>query len=214
MSLHVGVIRVEQFLHAIYCQLLDLIYELTATVIALARQSLGVLVGERRPHRFEHRLRHEVLAGDQLETVSLTIDFAVDQPRNLGITLGEMTFRHRTARDTSFGRCLGLRSHGFSESIFWMRRSCRPPSNLVSSHFFIVFTASSSLMKRAGSTRTLELLCCRESAPISGSQASAARTPGYRFATMSIPTPLPQRRIPRLASPVETSRATGWPKSG
>src|SRR6185503_16454643 len=121
--------------------------------------------------------RHEVLAGDQLESTALPIDLVVDEARDLWIRLGEPSFRHRHLRRGPLGRSCGLGHQISFKSIFSTRRSWRPPSNLASSHTFMVSTAFSSDMKREGRTRTFELLCLRESSPISGSQASAARTP-------------------------------------
>ncbi len=71
VRLHVRVLGAEELLRAIDRELLDLVDDLAAAVVALARQSLGVLVGERRPHRLEHGRRDEVLARDELEPVAL-----------------------------------------------------------------------------------------------------------------------------------------------
>ena len=111
-------IGVEQFLDAIDRQLLDLIHYLAAAVIPLVGQPFRVLVGEGRAHRFENGLRNEVLAGDELESAALALDFTVDQARDFRIGLSDVAFRHRAARDASLWWCLGLRRHVFSESIF------------------------------------------------------------------------------------------------
>ena len=81
MRLHVRVLGAEQLLRAIDRELLDLVDELAAAVVPLAGQPFGVLVRERRAHRLEHGRRHEILAGDELEPVALTLDFAIDQTR-------------------------------------------------------------------------------------------------------------------------------------
>src|SRR5690242_3668412 len=214
MRLHVRVIGIEQLLHTIDRELLYLIDDFAAAVIALSRKTFRVFVGERSAHRFEHRLRHEILTRDQLEAVALPIDLLIDEPCDIRIRLSDVPFRHRAATDAPLRWCLSLWHQVSFGSILFTRRSWRPPSNLVSSHSFMVLMAMSSVMKRAGSTSTFESLCFRDNAPISGSHARAARTPGCLLATMSMPTPLPQSRIPRFASPFDTSRATGCPKSG
>ena len=87
VRLHVGVIGPEQLLESVDRQLLDLIHDVASAVVALARQSFGVLVGERRAHRFHDRRRHEILAGDELQPVALALRFLVDQMRDLRIRL-------------------------------------------------------------------------------------------------------------------------------
>src|SRR6267143_5273551 len=154
----------EQRLRAIDRELLDLIDDLAAAVIALPRQPLGIFVGQRRPHRLEHRDRHEILGGNELETVLLARHLAPDELGDLRIDFRE--------------RCLTV-SH---LSIFSTRRSCRPPSNPVSSHLCRILTPCSSLTNCAGSTRTLEFPCDRDSSATCSFHASAARTWGKRFA--------------------------------
>src|SRR5882762_3559842 len=69
---------VEQLLRPIDRELLDQIHHFAAAVVPLARQPLGVLVGEGRPHRLENCDRYEVLGGNQLEAVLLSLDFTTD----------------------------------------------------------------------------------------------------------------------------------------
>ena len=69
VRLDVGVLGAEQRLDAVDRQLLDLVHDLAAAVVALARVALGVLVVERRAHRLEHARPGEVLGGDQLDRV-------------------------------------------------------------------------------------------------------------------------------------------------
>src|SRR5438552_2654750 len=66
-------------------QLLDLIDELAAAVVAPAGQPLGVLVGEHRALRLEHRLADDVLRGDELEVVPLPLRFPADGREDLRI---------------------------------------------------------------------------------------------------------------------------------
>ena len=55
---------------------------------------------------------------------------------------------------------------------------------------------------------TLELLCSRVVAASAGSKTTEACTPGCRFATMLMPIPLVQQRIPRSCFPSATAQAT------
>src|SRR6266550_4878661 len=181
----------EQLLRPIDRELLDLIDHLAAAVIPLPRQPLGVLVGERRPHRFEHRDRDEILARDQLEPMLLPRDLATDEVGDLGIDFreGRLTIGHL--------------------SIFSTRRSWRPPSNPVSSHLCRILTPCSSLTNCAGSTRTFEFPCDRDSSATCSFHASAARTRGKRLAAYDMPNPVPQVSTPRCTSPLLTAFATG-----
>src|SRR5690242_11708106 len=196
VRLHVGVLRLEERLGAIDGELLHLVHHLATAVVALARQTLGVLVGQGGTHRLEHRDRDEVLARDQLEPMLLPIHLAADERVDGGVYL-----RQRGAAV----------DHG---SILATRRSWRPPSNAVSSHLCRMSIPSSSLTNRDGSTSTFASLCLRDSSAISGLQTTAARTCGYRFATYPIPSPVPHVRTPRFATPVLTASATGRAKSG
>ena len=150
-------------------ELLDLVHDLAAAVVALAGIALGVLVGERRAHRLDHRAAGEVLARDQLEAVLLAPQLAVDEARDLGIGVAQ---RRVVIADSSLllvdlGHSARVPAAGERRS---PATSCR------------ISTPSSSLTNRAGSTSTLASLCSRASRAISGVQATAARTPGCRFA--------------------------------
>src|SRR4051794_26771497 len=61
---------------ALLRETLDLVYELAATVIALAGQSLGVLVRKPRTLSLEHRAEGIVLAGDELDLPALALALA------------------------------------------------------------------------------------------------------------------------------------------
>src|SRR5438270_4359751 len=89
MRLDVGVLGAEEGLGAVDGELLDLVDHLASAVVALPRQSLGVLVGQGRPGRLEHRLGDEVLAGDQLQPVGLPRRFLPDQLRDFGVHGGQ-----------------------------------------------------------------------------------------------------------------------------
>ncbi len=79
----------EERLRAIAGEVLDLIDELAAAVVAFARKALGVLVRERAPERLEHGLAHVVLGRDELEIVVLPLDLLADGGVDLGIVLDE-----------------------------------------------------------------------------------------------------------------------------
>ena len=64
--------------------------EFAATVIAASRIAFGVFVGERRTLRIKHRLRDDVLAGDQLDLRLLTLALAVDRRSQFGIGGGDI----------------------------------------------------------------------------------------------------------------------------
>src|SRR5437868_10576309 len=64
--------------------------EFAAAVITASRVTFGVFVGERRTLRIEHRLRDDVLAGDQLDLRLLTLALAVDRRRQFGIGGGDI----------------------------------------------------------------------------------------------------------------------------
>ena len=63
--------------------------ELAAAVIALARQALGVFVGEHRALRLEHGAADDVLRGDQLDLVALAAELEGDRIGDFGIAFGE-----------------------------------------------------------------------------------------------------------------------------
>ena len=70
VRLQVGVLGAEQLLGALDADLLGDVDDLAAAVVALAGVALGVLVGQRRAERGEHRRAGEVLAGDQLQAAA------------------------------------------------------------------------------------------------------------------------------------------------
>ena len=70
-------------------ELLDLVHDLAAAVVALAGQALGVLVREHRADGLEHGRPGEVLGRDQLELVALARELGVAEAGDLGVDLGE-----------------------------------------------------------------------------------------------------------------------------
>ena len=87
VRLHVDVLGPEELLAARDGQLLGDVHDLAAAVVALARVALGVLVGEDRAHRLQHRLGDEVLGRDQLEVARLPLGLAADRLGDLGVHL-------------------------------------------------------------------------------------------------------------------------------
>jgi hypothetical protein len=89
VRLDVGVLGPEELLGTVDRELLGDVDLLAASVIALARIALGVLVGEHRAGGVEDRLRDEVLGGDHLERALLASEFAVEDPGDVRVDLGE-----------------------------------------------------------------------------------------------------------------------------
>ena len=85
-GLDVGVLGAEQLLGAVDRQLLGDVDLLAAAVVAAAGVALGVLVGQHRADRFEHRLRHEVLRGDHLQRALLAPQLGVETAAISGST--------------------------------------------------------------------------------------------------------------------------------
>ena len=102
VRLHVGVLGAEQLLRARDRQRLGDVDELAAAVVALARIAFGVLVGQHRAGRLQHRLADEVLRGDQLEAGVLAVLFVLDGVGDLRIGGGQRA---------PAGRGFGVRAH-------------------------------------------------------------------------------------------------------
>ena len=68
---------------------LDLVDDLAAAVVALARVALGVLVRRHRADRLEHGRPGEVLRRDQLDLAALPLELAPEQLGDLRVDLGE-----------------------------------------------------------------------------------------------------------------------------
>ena len=69
--------------------LLDLVDDLAAAVVALARVALGVLVRRHDADGLEDARPREVLGRDQLDLVALALELLAEQLGDLGIDLGE-----------------------------------------------------------------------------------------------------------------------------
>ena len=155
VRLHVGVFRAEQRLRAFDRERLCDVDELAAAVVALARISFGVLVGEHRPCGFEDCAADEVLRCDELEAVVLPALFVAHGLSDVGI-------RVRKAERSCWSVC--FQRHDVSISDIWSRRFWwRPPSNGVSSHSFRMSSASPNATMRPPIESTFASLCCRDS---------------------------------------------------
>ncbi len=85
VRLHVGVLGGEQLLGPVARQVLHHVGVLAASVIAAARITLRILVGEHRSHGLQHGFADEVLRGDQFQALVLAAGFLVNSSGNLGV---------------------------------------------------------------------------------------------------------------------------------
>ena len=89
VRLDVRVLGAEQLLRAVDRRLLDLVDDLAAAVVALARVALGVLVRRDGADRLEHRRPREVLGRDQLDLPALALELLAEQRCDLRVDGGE-----------------------------------------------------------------------------------------------------------------------------
>ena len=75
MRLHIGEAAAEQAGRALDRQPFGGVDELAAAVIALARQTFGIFVGEYRALRLKHRAADDVFRRDQFDVVALPAEF-------------------------------------------------------------------------------------------------------------------------------------------
>ena len=85
VRLQVGVLGAEQLLRAGVADLLGAVDDLATAVVAAAGVSLGVLVGQGRAERSQHRGAGEVLAGDELQPSAQPVQLVEDDTRDLGV---------------------------------------------------------------------------------------------------------------------------------
>ena len=85
MRLDVGVLGPEERRQPLACELLDLVDDLVAAVVAASRVALGVLVGQHRAGGCKDRGGREVLAGDELQGRALAVQLVAEQAGDLGI---------------------------------------------------------------------------------------------------------------------------------
>src|SRR5262249_22761401 len=92
MRLHVGVLGVEELLHAVAREVLDNVSKFAAAVVALAGISFGVLIGEDAAGGFEYGLANKVLGGDELEALVLAALLVVNRLRDFRINFSQRAF--------------------------------------------------------------------------------------------------------------------------
>jgi hypothetical protein len=90
MRLDIGEAAPEQPLGALDRQPFGDIDKGTAAVIAAPGIALGIFIGEQRTLCLEHRPRHDVLAGDQLDLRLLALALALDRRSQLRVGGGQV----------------------------------------------------------------------------------------------------------------------------
>src|SRR5579872_6338045 len=98
MRLDVGKLAIEQLFGALDRECLDRIRWRAALVVASARITFGIFVGENRPLRFKHGLADDIFRSDELDLRLLTVEFRadciLDRRVPFGNTAGEEAMRH------------------------------------------------------------------------------------------------------------------------
>ena len=89
VRLDVRVLGAEQLLRPVDRELLDLVDDLAAAVVAAPRIALGVLVRRHGADRLEHGGPREVLRRDQLDLAALPLELFAEEPRDVGVDLVE-----------------------------------------------------------------------------------------------------------------------------
>jgi len=103
IRLHIGKARAEQLFGAIDRQPLDDVDPFAAAVIAIARITFGIFVGEHRTLRFQHGAADDVFRRNQLDLVALTAQFAADGVGDLRVGLTELRREERVGRRGGHG---------------------------------------------------------------------------------------------------------------
>ena len=99
VRLDVGVLGAEEGGAAVAGEVLDLVDDVVAAVVAPARVPLGVLVGEDRAGRRHDRRRGEVLRRDQLQGRLLAVELLAEEV----LTAGSGSARRRSCSWSPFG---------------------------------------------------------------------------------------------------------------
>jgi len=89
VRLDVRVLGVKERLRPVDRGLLDLVDDVAAAVVALARVALRVLVRRDAADRLEDARPREVLGSDQLDLVPLPVELLAQELGDLGVDLGE-----------------------------------------------------------------------------------------------------------------------------
>jgi hypothetical protein len=107
VGLDVGEGASEQLFRPLLGQPLGLVHVLAAAIVAFAGIALGILVGEHRSLRLQHRLGDNVLRGDQLDLGLLTVQFLGDGVEERGVArrqIGAEEARRRSRCGRGGGR--------------------------------------------------------------------------------------------------------------
>src|SRR5262245_40982069 len=89
MRLHVDVIGVEELLGAIDRRSFDDVGKFTSSIIAFARITFGIFIGEDRTGGLEHSFGNEVLRRNQFEPLMLPAGFVLNRSENFRIRFGK-----------------------------------------------------------------------------------------------------------------------------
>ncbi|CCK08080.1 FIG00053978: hypothetical protein [Cronobacter sakazakii 696] len=92
VRLHVSVVSAEEFFRAVNRQLLNDIHIFAAAVVALARITFGIFVGQLRALRLHHARAGVVFGGDQFDVLFLTYFFLLHSLPQFGIIIGNVHF--------------------------------------------------------------------------------------------------------------------------
>ena len=90
VRLHVGIFGAEQLFNAIYGDFLNLVDKLATAIEALARITLGILVGKLRTLRLHHGRARIVFRGDQLNMLILALALGFNAAPQVGINNTEI----------------------------------------------------------------------------------------------------------------------------
>ncbi len=85
VRLNVGKLAAEKFLRALDCQRFGNVGEFTAAIVALARITFGIFVGEDRALCFQHCAGNDVFRSNQLDFMLLTAEFLADRVEDIRI---------------------------------------------------------------------------------------------------------------------------------
>ena len=128
VRLHVRVLGAEQRERALRGEVLGVVDDVVAAVVALGRIALGVLVGEHRALRLEHRRRREVLGRDELDRRVLPLELAPDDVGDLGV--GALQ-RRASSTPPLLLRCAAISSR--RRDVATALERCRGRSRVISS---------------------------------------------------------------------------------
>ena len=85
VGLHIGVLRAEYFTHTLDGKVLNHVHTFAAAIVALARITFRIFVGQHRAHRSHNRLADDVLRCNQLDIACLTVILRLHHIAQFGI---------------------------------------------------------------------------------------------------------------------------------